>query len=110
MRLARGQFLRLGSPAGLLADLGEPVGHFGHKGMVRTEHLLANRWGPAVEGFGFGIPAVTAAEAGKVVGGLGDVRMLGALYPLSFLQHVPIERFRFRGSASPVIQRRQCVQ
>ena len=67
-RGAGGEFLRLGGPAGLLADLGQTVKRLCHKGVVAAEHLLANRQRPAKEGLGFSISAITAVESGKPIG------------------------------------------
>ena len=47
---AGGEFLRLGGPAGLLADLGQTVEDFSHKRIVRSEDLLKKCLRPTVEG------------------------------------------------------------
>jgi len=47
---AGGELLRLGSPAGLLADLGQSLKRLRYERVVRSEDLLTNRQRPTVEG------------------------------------------------------------
>ena len=73
---AGSKLLRLGSPAGLLADLGQPLKYPCREGMVRPEFPLADCQRLPVELLGFSIAAVAATDTSKRVGNSCDVWML----------------------------------